>query len=187
MTLKRTLEELRASLAPSEQLIWAGRPVSRIPRRMLLIAAVLVIAVFYTTYVEGHVLLFGAFPSMEQHKLIIVSLAISVVATVIAIVFWPHRAAVKGSGDQYYAVTNNRVFILRTQGIESFDEDLFRRLGSMRVGTAGDVLIDFRGDGNASGPSATLYGVADPFRVACLIRATLAPHTLAKNIKGNLA
>jgi hypothetical protein len=189
------VEQSKDSITPAGSLLWRGKPTSGFASRRHLIRLikgslilfVVAYAVIKSGYVDIYALTFNDMPSTGQS-----AHSSSVIAVALAFVFFlallRRRRDLRRSGHLEYVLCPHSLTIVYRRGKEVFGRDRFDQL-SMRIsvqGSPADILIEMTGAGETKPARVTLHAIQDPIRVACLIRATLAPHTLAKNIQGNL-
>jgi hypothetical protein len=179
-----------------EIVLWRGKPLTGFALRRHLVkgirASIILFVIGYAVikcgYVDVYALTFNEMPGIGQSAHASSVIAVSL-AFVSFLIFLRRRRDLRRSGHLEYALSPHSLTIVSRRGKEVFERKRFDQL-SMRLnvqGSPADIFIEITGAGETKPGRITLHAVQDPIRVACLIRATLAPQTLAKNIQGNLA
>ena len=170
------------SVSAGETLLWFGHPTAHTFRDVSL-GCLGLAAVIKFIYLDGHMLLFGTFPSKESNIGANIFLVFLWFVILVKLLRRPRRA--RRVGQSAFALTDKRLMIVRKGEIQSLDRLFFQALGNIKVVRSKDLVFEFFASADdAGGTKVTLYGVRDPFRVACLIRCTLAHHTLTRNLEG---
>lgn len=177
--------------------LWRSTPLtgfaSRRHLRRFVLGSIIVTVFFYSVlkcaYVDLHALVFKVMPSLDQSLAVSSGLAASLGFLFLLVLLRQTRPSLLRSLHLEYLLTRDYLEIVMQGGSQRFGRDRFASLTmSISVhGSPADIQLEFAGAWESEQTKITLYSIQDPIRVACLIRATLAPHTLAKNIQGNLA
>ena len=184
MNADETPASILQLLASDETLLWSGRPAIRIKFLEILLIFLALAAFVKFIYLDGHVLLYGEFPSPSANRDVN-----SVLGLVLVFVLVP--SALKRSRrlrrlrHNAYALTDRRLIIVGGGKIQSFDRIFFQSVHGIKIVFDKDLVFELcRGMGDTAASKIALYGVRDPHRVACFIRCTLASHTLTHNLAG---
>ncbi|MGA7329643.1 MAG: hypothetical protein WBX25_35475 [Rhodomicrobium sp.] len=182
---------------PAGFLLWRGRPLigfaSRQHVKRFAIGSFIVIVCFYAVikcaYVDIDALVFKEMPSIDESLAVSSGLGVSLSFLFLLHLLRQSSPSLLRSLHLEYRLTRDYLEIVTKDGSQRFGCDRFAALTmSFSVqGSPADIRLEVAGDGEITPTKITLYSVQDPIRVAGLIRTTLAPHTLAKDIQGNLA
>lgn len=182
---------------PTGFVLWRTKPLtgfaSRQHLRRFIVGTALVTVLFYSVvkcaYVDLHALVFKEMPSLDHSVAVSSLLGLSLIGVPLLFTFrWRHSSLLR-SLHLEYRLTMDYLEIVTKGGSQRFERDRFATLTmSFSIqGSPADIKLEFAHAEESDKTMIWLYSVQDPVRVACLIRSTLAPHTLAKNIQGNLA
>ena len=183
--------ESGAASAPGELVLWRGRPgQAKTPLRTMILGGGVFFLALKELFFDLHVLFFKTFPSVERSLGASAVLAILVVFAILSDRRGRPPKLLRLTGHTGYTLTESALIVSRKNGTERFDRERFALLGDVThfpAGRLSTTVFRMNAGGADAEPPIKLYGIQDPYRVVCLIRATLAPHTLARNIKGNEA
>ena len=171
-------------LLQGETLLWFGRLATRTNLYEVLIAFLAMAAFVTLLYLDGYVLLFGAFPSLSANRDVNSLIGVLLIFALIPSALKRSRR-LRRTGHRAYALTDRRLMIVRNGETQSLDRSFFNTVVNVKIAWDKDLVFELPGEAKGkTDPKVTLHGVHDPQRVACLIRCTLAPHTLTYHLAG---
>jgi hypothetical protein len=182
-----TATELAGDTLSSEKVLWRSLPNSKVPNRIILVAGTSLACLAGIASFDGYALIFRSPPPMDRIIFINYVMVVIFLGFYLRLKLRPGRRSVSPAGQSAFTLTDRHLIIETKSGTQSWNVAQFKDLLNIEVRQQRDIRLSFLDAGSNSSRNVTLNDVEDPFRVACLIRVTLAPQTLTKNIKGNLA